>query len=115
MLISDSVLEAAGRASALTSALSNALEPMTWDAMTPLISLRDCGAPYRGKWVVYYTSPRDYCAMHHLKAAVTEPAQTIEERMFAGDAEASLFVRHLLLHGWSVYEITDAFAASKVI
>ncbi|MEX1317454.1 MAG: hypothetical protein AB1Z22_10060 [Synechococcaceae cyanobacterium] len=83
--------------------------------MTPLISLRDCGAPYRGKWVVYNTGNKDYCAMHHLKSGRMEAPQTIEERIFEGDSDTSRFVRHLLLHGWSIYEITDAIAASKVI
>jgi hypothetical protein len=83
--------------------------------MTSLISLRDCGAPYRGKWVVYNTGSNDYCAKHHLRDVSKGAPDTIEERSFAGDGETSRFVRHLILHGWSIYEITDAIAASKVI
>ncbi|MEO1002696.1 MAG: hypothetical protein AAFX65_06240 [Cyanobacteria bacterium J06638_7] len=99
----------------MSLALDEELRPAAWDALRPLISLRDCGAPYRGRWVVYDTGNKDYCAMHHLRDARTEAAQTVEERIFAGDDETSRFVRHLLLHGWSIYEITDAIAASKVI
>jgi hypothetical protein len=111
MLIPEPILDTADMALGLSSELL----PTPWDAMTPLISLRDSGAPYRGKWVVYNTGNKDYCAMHHLDVARTESDQTIEERMFEGDGETARFVRHLLLHGWSIYEITDAIAASKVI
>jgi hypothetical protein len=112
MLIPDPVL--AGP-SVRAMALASVWHPVPWDAMTPLISLRDCGAPYRGKWVVYNTGNKDYCAMHHLKQPSDHAAETIEERIFEGDYQTSRFVRHLLLHGWSIYEITDAIAASKVI
>ncbi|MGL6133367.1 MAG: hypothetical protein ACRC1L_04175 [Prochlorococcaceae cyanobacterium] len=113
MLIPDPVLDVPTASAA--AALSAECHPVPWDAMTPLISLRDCGAPYRGRWVVYNTGTKDYCAMHHLKEARADALETIEERIFEGDCEASRFVRHLLLHGWSIYEITNAIAASKVI
>jgi len=87
--------------------------------MTPLICLRDCEAPYRGRWVVYNNGTSNgghhYCAIHHLKGSKRTTAEMIEERSLAGEDETSRFVRHLILHGWSIYEITDAIAASKVI
>lgn len=90
-------------------------DPVPRHSLKPLISLRDCGAPYRGKWVVYNTGAKNYCALHHLKQSTDGCVGTIEERTFDGDSETHRFVRHLLLHGWSIYEVTDAMAASKVI
>lgn len=88
-------------------------------SLTPLICLRDCGAPYRGRWVVYNNATTNgnhsYCAVHHLKSSSKQPPEMIERRALAGEDETSRFVRHLILHGWSIYEITDAIAASKVI
>jgi hypothetical protein len=121
MLIPDPVLEspaATAAATAATTASTTAVvecHPLPWDAMTPLISLHDCGAPYRGTWVVYNTGNKDYCAMHHLQKPSHGAADTIEERIFEGDSQTARFVRHLLLHGWSIYEITNSIAASKVI
>lgn len=88
-------------------------------AMIPLICLRDCEAPYRGRWVVYNNGTSNgshhYCAIHHLKSARKATPEMLEERSLSGEDETARFVRHLILHGWSIYEITDAIAASKVI
>lgn len=67
------------------------------------LALRDERAPYRGKWMICTDTDGLYWALHE----TTDDGKTldvVEERSFKERREASRFVRHLVLHGWSVYE-----------
>ncbi len=67
------------------------------------LALRDEKAPYRGQWMICTDNDGLYWALHE----TTDDGKTldvVEERSFKERSEASRFVRHLVLHGWSVYE-----------
>jgi hypothetical protein len=66
------------------------------------IALRDERAPYRGKWLICADAAGRFWALHDTAA---EPEKTVvaETRQFQARLDASRFMRHLLLHGWSIY------------
>lgn len=69
------------------------------------LALRDEKAPYRGKWMICTDAEGRYWALHDT-ADDTSTMDVVEERSFEERSEASRFVRHLMLHGWSVYEFS---------
>jgi hypothetical protein len=92
----------------LTTAAQNAdsvLEKprtMNQNTMDQYIALRDEQAHYRGKWLICADSTGQYWALHDT-ASEADRSSVVEQRCFKERLEASRFMRHLLLHGWSVY------------
>jgi hypothetical protein len=76
------------------------------DRAEQYIALRDERAPYRGKWLICADGEGCFWALHDTAA---EPEKTVvaESRKFQARLEASRFMRHLLLHGWSIYGQTE--------
>lgn len=70
--------------------------------MDQYIALRDEQALYRGKWLIGADATGQYWALHD---TASDPGQSsvVEQRCFKERLEAARFMRHLLLHGWSVY------------
>ncbi|QVL54159.1 MAG: hypothetical protein KFB97_07675 [Cyanobium sp. M30B3] len=66
------------------------------------IALRDERALYRGKWLICADCEGHFWALHD-SAVETDKSTVVEERQFAARLDASRFMRHLLLHGWSIY------------
>lgn len=66
------------------------------------VALRDERAPYRGRWLICADSQGQFWAVHDA-AMETDQSSVVEERLFPARHEASRFMRHLLLHGWSIY------------
>lgn len=66
------------------------------------IALRDERAPYRGRWLICGDGRGQFWALHDSAMAVDQSA-VVDERLFPARQEASRFMRHLLLHGWSIY------------
>ena len=66
------------------------------------IALRDERAPYRGRWLICGDGEGQFWAIHD---AALEPdhSAVVDQRLFSACHEASRFMRHLLLHGWSIY------------
>lgn len=73
------------------------------------IALRDEKAPYRGKWMIGSDGNGHYWASRNTEVP-PGPSTVVEERCFRERHEASLFMRHLLLHGWSVYDAHSGIA-----
>lgn len=71
------------------------------------LALRDEKAPYRGKWMICRDTDGHYLALHET-SETGKAADVVEERSFDERGEASRFVRHLVLHGWSVYEVSGS-------
>lgn len=68
------------------------------------IALRDEQAPYRGKWLICSDADGHFHALRDT-AADTGKRDVVEERNFGERQDAARFLRHLLLHGWSVYDV----------
>jgi hypothetical protein len=66
------------------------------------IALRDERAPYRGKWLICADTEGHFWALHD-SAVQPEKSEVVQERLFPARLDASRFMRHLLLHGWSIY------------
>jgi hypothetical protein len=66
------------------------------------IALRDERAPYRGKWLICADYDGHFWALHD-SAVETDKTAVVEERLFSARPDAARFMRHLLLHGWSIY------------
>jgi hypothetical protein len=66
------------------------------------IVLRDERAPYRGKWLICADCQGHFWALHDA-AKETDQSTVVQERLFPARHDASRFMRHLLLHGWSIY------------
>ncbi len=66
------------------------------------IALRDERAPYRGKWLICVDGQGQFRALHD-SAMEADQSAVVEERLFSARLDASRFMRHLLLHGWSIY------------
>lgn len=67
------------------------------------IALRDEQAPYRGKWLICSDTDGHFRALRDTAADATK-SDVVEERSFGQRQDAARFLRHLLLHGWSVYD-----------
>jgi len=78
------------------------------------ISLRDEKAPYRGTWMIGSDPDGRYWALHDTSAS-TGALEVVEERSFEERSDASRFVRHLVLHGWSVYEFASNPVATELL
>jgi hypothetical protein len=66
------------------------------------IALRDERALYRGKWLICADCEGHFWALHDA-AKETDQTSVVQERLFPARLDASRFMRHLLLHGWSIY------------
>jgi hypothetical protein len=66
------------------------------------IALRDERAPYRGKWLICADHDGHFWALHD-SAVETDKSAVVDQRAFPARLEASRFMRHLMLHGWSIY------------
>ena len=66
------------------------------------IALRDERAPYRGKWLICTDANGHFWALHDA-AVETDKSAVVQERAFPERLDASRFMRHLMLHGWSIY------------
>ena len=82
------------------------LNPMDCSVLSiPLLTLQDEQAPYRGHW--HFQS----CGVDRLEAVHTTdhpdhgPECVIETRRLDDRRHASLFARHLILHGWAVQQL----------
>lgn len=71
------------------------------------LALRDERAPYRGKWMICTDTEGRYWALHDTAEDISK-IEVVEERSFNERSEARRFVRHLVLHGWSVYECINS-------
>ena len=67
------------------------------------LALRDVKAPYRGTWMICAGTDGLYWALHETSDE-RNTVDVVEECAFKERSEASRFVRHLVLHGWSVVE-----------
>ncbi len=66
------------------------------------IALRDERAPYRGKWLICVDCEGHFWALHDA-AKEADQSTVVQERQFPARDDASRFMRHLMLHGWSIY------------
>lgn len=86
------------------------------DRETPLLTLADGRAPYKGTWHLVQPGaamrPRDAFseleAIHITYHPDHRPGCEIERLSFAGQVLAQEFVRHLLLHNWCVHNVSSA-------
>jgi len=72
---------------------------------TPLLSLRDELAPYRGHWHFERRSADRLAAIHTTNHPGHSPECVIETRQLGDRHDASLFARHLLNHGWVLEQL----------
>lgn len=72
------------------------------DLAETYIALRDERAPYRGKWLICSDGEGRFWALHD-SAPEADQSAVVEERLFPARLDASRFMRHLMLHGWSIY------------
>ena len=70
------------------------------------LELRDQHAPYRGTWMICTGTDGLYWALHET-ANDHNGIDVVEECAFTERREASRFVRHLVLHGWTVDEVSS--------
>ena len=77
----------------------------TFSATMPLLTLQDELAPYRGCWR-FQRCGADQLEAVHTTVAPPEcgPECVIETRPLGDRRQASLFARHLILHGWAVVQ-----------
>jgi hypothetical protein len=77
------------------------------------IALQDRKAPYRGRWMIATNEHGKYWALHDAPAAdctdftsngSAEASHVVEEREFNERKEACRFVKHLVIHGWTLCE-----------
>lgn len=81
---------------------------MGCSAQTPLLTLQDELAPYRGHWHFQRTAA-DRLEAVHTTAHPERSGDCVIETLQLGDRHhAMLFARHLLHHGWAVEHLHDA-------
>ena len=82
------------------------LEPMDCSLLsTPLLTLQDEQAPYRGHWRFQSCGVDRLEAVHTTDNPEHGPECVIETRRLQDLRAASLFARHLILHGWAVQQL----------
>ena len=72
------------------------------------IEFQDCQAPYKGVWVVEDQGVSGLYAYHATFFRDQQTGCVIEQRAFDSASQARSFVRHLMLHGWSLGSLTTA-------
>ena len=70
------------------------------------LELRDQKAPYRGKWMICTGTDGLYWALHETSND-DNATDVVEACAFTERHEASRFVQHLMLHGWTVAEFSS--------
>ncbi|MFM7651582.1 MAG: hypothetical protein ACKO5M_01450 [Vulcanococcus sp.] len=78
---------------------------MNTDLQTPLLSLHDELAPYRGHWHFERSGNDSLAAVHTTNHPGHAPECVIETRQLGDRHDARLFARHLLNHGWALEQL----------
>lgn len=78
------------------------------------LALRDALAPYRGTWTICADTDGCYWALHDT-ADTGSTMAVVEECSFRRRSDLSRFVRHLVLHGWSVVENSQPSATGGLL
>ena len=71
-----------------------------------LLRLQDPAALYKGVWTLEDQGSGLVRARHLTDCSLDQPGCVIEQRYFPAHGQAGRFVRHLMLHGWSICEST---------
>jgi hypothetical protein len=74
----------------------------------PLLTLADGHAPYKGTWQLVQQAPHELEAIHTTYHREDGPGCVIERLSFVKQDLARQFVRHLLLHNWSLRRLHQA-------
>jgi hypothetical protein len=80
-------------------------------ASTPLLTLQDELAPYRGHWHFQHCGSELLEAVHTTDYPGHGPECVIETRRLGNRKIARLFALHLILHGWAVKRLNDCGAS----
>ena len=80
-------------------------------AMTPLLTLQDESAPYRGHWHFQLCGSKLLEAIHTTDHPDHVPECVIETRRLVDRKMARHFARHLIIHGWAVQRLHDCGAS----
>ncbi|MFM7314189.1 MAG: hypothetical protein ACKO0M_13660 [Cyanobium sp.] len=72
---------------------------------TPLLTLQDVLAPYRGHWHFQRSGADLLMAVHTTDHPDRAPECVIEHRQFGDRVDAMQFARHLLQHGWAIEQL----------
>ncbi len=81
---------------------------MTCALPVSLLTLQNDKAPYRGHWHFGLSRADGVEAIHTTDHPDRLPDCVIERMQFRGRSQATLFVRHLLNHGWAVQRLHEA-------
>lgn len=81
---------------------------MTQDPRTPLLTLQNEQAPYRGHWHFERSGVDLVEAIHTTDHPERRPECVIERLELPDRGRATLFARHLINHGWAVQQVHEA-------